>query len=59
MDAGCHKKNKERLQKKDRERYQNLPEEEKSKHQYAFKQYRNLSEYRKKYSKMWKNKKTD
>ena len=39
------KKNKEKLSKKARERYQNLSEEEKDKrHQYACEQYRNLSE---------------
>ena len=45
MLTGYYQKNKERLSKKVRERYQNLPEEEKDKrHQYAPDQYRNLSE---------------
>ena len=36
-------KNKEMLQRKERENYQNLPEEEKNrKHQYACEQYRKL-----------------
>ena len=39
------KKNKEKLSKKARERYQNLSEEEKDKkHQYAHERYRNLPE---------------
>ena len=43
MLTGYYQKNKENLSKKVRERYQNLPEEEKDKrHQYA--RYRNLSE---------------
>ena len=36
-------KNKERLSKKARERYQNLSEEKNKKHQYAREQYGNLS----------------
>ena len=38
-----YQKNKERLQKKLHERYENLSEGEKSKCQYAHEQYRNLS----------------
>ena len=46
MLTGYHqKKNKEKLSKKARERYQNLSEEEKDKkHQYAHERYRNLPE---------------
>ena len=45
MRTNYYKKNKERLSKKARERYQNLSEEEKDKkHQYAHEQYRNFSE---------------
>ena len=49
------KKNKEKLQKEERERYQNLSQEEKEKkHQYGQEQYKNLLqvEYRKFFSRM-------
>ena len=40
--TGYYQKNKERLSKKARERYQNLPKEEKEKkHQYGRERYRN------------------
>ena len=45
MLTGYHQKNKEKLSKKARERYQNLLEEKKGNiHQYACEQYINLSE---------------
>ena len=49
MLTGYHQKNKEKLSKKARERYQNLLEEKKGNiHQYACEQYINLSEEEKK-----------
>ena len=48
MLTGYYKKNKEKLSKKARERYQNVSEEEKDKKsQYAREPYRNLSEEKK------------
>ena len=45
MTNNYYKKNKEKLQKETRERYQNLSEEEKDKKcQYTCERYRNLSE---------------
>ena len=58
LSAKCYQENKERLQKKARERYQNLSKEEKEKkQQYGRERYKNFSEdeknklveYRKKY----------
>ena len=47
MLTGYYQKNKERLQKDARERYQNFSEKNKNKKdQYARKRYRNLSIYR-------------
>ena len=49
LSAKHYQENKERLQKKAREKYQNLSEEEKEKKlQYGRKGYKNLSEYEKK-----------
>ena len=59
-----YQNNRERLQKKARERYQDLSEEEKNKtQQYVHERYKNLSEnkkqrlveYRKKHYEKWKN----
>ena len=45
MSAGYYQKNKKRLQKKARERYQNFSEDEKNKKpKYGHEQYRNFSE---------------
>ena len=64
LSAKYYQENKERLQKKPCERYQNLPKEEKAKkQQYDRECYKNLSEdekqklveYRKKYYRMRKN----
>ena len=45
LSAKCYEKNKEGLQKKNGERYQNLSKEEKEKNQqYDHKRYKNLSE---------------
>ena len=64
LSAKYYQENKERLQKKARERYQNLSKEEKEKkQQYGCERYKNLSEdekqklveYRKKYYRMRKN----
>ena len=64
LSAKYYQENKERLQKKARERYQNLSKEEKEKkQQYGRERYKNLSEdeknklveYRKKYYRMKKN----
>ena len=49
MSARYYQKNKERLQKKARERYQDLPEEEKNKKQeYGCEQYKNIQEMKNK-----------
>ena len=53
--TGYYQKNKERLSKKARERYQNLSKEEKEKkHQYGRERYKNLleNEYRQNFSRM-------
>ena len=64
LSAKYYQEYKERLQKKARERYQNLSKEEKEKkQQYGCERYKNLSEdekqklveYRKKYYRMRKN----
>ena len=65
LSAKYYQENKERLQKKAHERYQNLSKEEKEKRQqqYGCERYKNLSkdekqkvaEYRKKYYRMRKN----
>ena len=45
LSAKYYQENKERLQKKARERYQNLPKEEKEKmQQYGRERYKNVSE---------------
>ena len=45
LSAGYYKKNKEKIHKKSRKRYQNLTEEEKNKKQeYGCERYKNLSE---------------
>ena len=62
--ARYYQKNKWKIQKSFRERYQNLTEEEKTKkREYVRERYKNLSEdekqrlvgYRKRYHEMWKN----
>ena len=64
LSARYYQENIEKLQQKARERYQNLPKEEKEKtQQYGHERYKNLSEdekqklieYRKKYYRMRKN----
>ena len=64
LSAKYYQENKERLQKKARERYQNLSKEEKeTNRQYVCERYKNLSEdeknkrveYKKKYCRMRKN----
>ena len=48
LSATCYQENKERMQKKARERYQNLSKEEKEKKkQYGRKRYKNLSKVEK------------
>lgn len=50
--AGYYQKNKERLQKRTPERYQDLHEEEEEKWEYDHKQYKNLSKQEKE-NKLW------
>ena len=63
LSAKYYQENKERLQKKSRERYQNLSKHKKKQHDHGHEHYKNLSEddksklvqYIKKYYKMRKN----
>ena len=46
----CYQSNKEKLQKKEKERYQEFSKEEKEKRQYGREKYKNLSEMKNKSS---------